>query len=390
MNPLEQFEIKEFFYFLLLLPGLIKFISYLAKALSLGSRLTANMTDKNLSFSLVKLLLLSFSLVILLLLSIFNQFCQDYSYFEPLIASNLITKLSIFPGLSLKFSTKNDNTDAVSDLDLDQKDKLKTWLISNKPAKVYLNSAESKDIILKDNNGLSGIYLWYNNVNNNYYIGSAINLKMRMSSYFNPNYLVKDNFKIQRALIKYGHDKFSLYILEYTSSNDLVTREQYFINTLSPYYNILKIAYSSLGFIHSEESRKLLSVINTGKKHSEEALAKMQGRILSEETRKSMSISKTGINNPFFGKSHSLETLQKVSNSLKGKNHPRFGKFGGDNPISKKVYVYELNEPLPILIFNSQSEAAVYFNSNNSTISRYVISGKLYLKRYILSPTLRD
>jgi hypothetical protein len=46
---------------------------------------------------------------------------------------------------------------------------------------------------------------------------------MRMNSYFNSNYLLKDNLKIQRALKKYGHDKFSLYILEYTSSNDLVT-----------------------------------------------------------------------------------------------------------------------------------------------------------------------
>jgi len=279
MNPLEQFEIKEFFYFFLL-PGLIKIISYLVKGLN-SILLMTNITDKNLFFLLVILLLLSFSLVKLLLLLTSNISCQDFSYFEPFIASNLITKLSIFPGLSLRFSTKNDNTGVVSNLDLDQENKLKTWLISNKPAKVYLNSAESKNIILKDNNGLPGIYLWYNNVNNNYYIGSAINLKMRMNSYFNPNYLVKDNFKIQRALIKYGHDKFSLYILEYTSSNDLVTREQYFIDTLSPYYNILKYAYSSLGFIHSEESRKLLSVINTGKKHSEEALAKMQGRILS-------------------------------------------------------------------------------------------------------------
>jgi len=99
------------------------------------------MTDKNLFFLLIILLLLYFSLVKLLLLFTSNIFYQDFSYFEPLIASYLITKLSIFPGLLLRFSTKNDNTDAVSDLDLDQENKLKTWLISNKPAKVYLNSA---------------------------------------------------------------------------------------------------------------------------------------------------------------------------------------------------------------------------------------------------------
>ena len=355
------------------------FISYLAKASGLWLRLTANMIGKNPSFLLVKLLPLF----------TFLLFCQDYSYFEP-TASYLVTNLSILPALSFKFINKNDNTEAVSDLNLDQKDKLKTWLILNKPAKVYHNSAESKDIILKENNRLSGIYLWYNNENKNYYIGSALDLKIRLSSYFSHSYLVKDNFKIQRALLKYGYGKFSLYVLEYTSSNDLNSREQHFIDTLDPYYNILKYAYTSLGFKHSEESRKLLSMINTGKKHSKETLAKMVGRTHTEETRKNMSISKSGINNPFFEKSHSLETLQKISNSLKGSNHPRFGKFGGDNPISKKVYVYEFNTPLPVLIFDSQSEVAAYFNSNNSTISRYVISGKLFQNKYILSSKLRD
>jgi hypothetical protein len=122
----------------------------------------------------------------------------------------------------------------------------------------------------------------------------------------------------------------------------------------------------------------------------------MGSKINFKETRKKMSFSKEGNNYFFFffffffGKSHSLETLQKMSNLLKGQNNPRFSKFGGDNPISKKVYVYELNKPLPILTFNSQSETAVYFNSNNFTISRYVIRGKLYLKKYILSSSLRD
>lgn len=198
-----------------------------------------------------------------------------------------------------------------------------------------------------------GIYLWFNNVNNNYYVGSAKNLKNWLSSYFNSKYLVEDDFKIQRALIKYKHENFSLYILEYCDIKDLILREQYFINTLSPYYNILQYTYSSLGFKYSEEIRKLLSKINTDKKHSEEAIVKMIGRIFTEETHKIMSDSRLGNKNSFFGKSHSLESIQKISNSLKGQNHSRFGKFRENNPISKKVYVYTLDEPLPIFIFNS-------------------------------------
>jgi len=73
---------------------------------------------------------------------------------------------------------------------------------------------------------------------------------------------------INKALLKHGYYKFSLEILEYCEAKDAIELEDYYLQLLSPEYNILKKAGSSLGF-----------------KHSEETLAKMRGRKHSEEAR---------------------------------------------------------------------------------------------------------
>jgi group I intron endonuclease len=52
---------------------------------------------------------------------------------------------------------------------------------------------------------------------------------------------------IHRTLLKYGYSAFSLYILEYCNKEDLISREQYYLDLYKPEYNVLKIAGSSVG-----------------------------------------------------------------------------------------------------------------------------------------------
>jgi group I intron endonuclease len=59
---------------------------------------------------------------------------------------------------------------------------------------------------------------------------------------------------ISKALIKYGYSNFTLEILEYCDPSNTILREQHYIDSLKPVYNILKIAGSSLGYIHTEET----------------------------------------------------------------------------------------------------------------------------------------
>ena len=56
---------------------------------------------------------------------------------------------------------------------------------------------------------------------------------------------------INKALLKYGYSKFYLEILEYCDPKELAKREQYYMDHLNPEYNVLKTAYSSLGYKHT-------------------------------------------------------------------------------------------------------------------------------------------
>jgi group I intron endonuclease len=87
---------------------------------------------------------------------------------------------------------------------------------------------------------------------------------------------------IYSALLKYGYSNFELAILEYCDSEDLIKKEQYYIDLLKPNYNLLTIAGSLLGFKHTEEAKLKISVSQQGK------------------------------NNSFFGKTHSEEYKGRI------------------------------------------------------------------------------
>ena len=72
---------------------------------------------------------------------------------------------------------------------------------------------------------------------------------------------------ICRALLKHGYSNFSLSIIEYCSIKEIYKREDYYLNLLDPEYNILQKAGSSLGYKHSEEARKKMSIARTGEKN---------------------------------------------------------------------------------------------------------------------------
>ena len=105
--------------------------------------------------------------------------------------------------------------------------------------------------MLKENKGKSGVYLWINNINGNKYVGSSVNLSIRLVRYYNTKYLLKYfQMNICKALLKYGYSNFSISILEYCDSNNRLVREQYYIDLLQPEYNIKKKAGSSVGYLH--------------------------------------------------------------------------------------------------------------------------------------------
>jgi GIY-YIG catalytic domain-containing protein len=143
-----------------------------------------------------------------------------------------------------------------------------------KPIIIYINADTDKLNLFADNRGKVGVYRWINKISGNTYVGSSINISVRMYTYFSLRSLAKSNRPIDRALLKYGFSNFSLEILEYCNEDNVLKREQYFIDLLKPEYNIVQTAGSTLGY-----------------KHTPESLAKMRDFILSEEVLKRKTLS---------------------------------------------------------------------------------------------------
>ncbi|RPB17850.1 GIY-YIG-domain-containing protein, partial [Terfezia boudieri ATCC MYA-4762] len=157
-----------------------------------------------------------------------------------------------------------------------------------------------KGAILKESRNQSGIYRWVNNLNKKCYVGSGIDLAKRLGSYYNKNELNRNSRPIKDALVKYGHKNFTLDILEYCSQPELLEREQLYIDLLSPEYNVLKFAYSMLGFRHSPENlekfkEKIISplyplflLLYNNKKKILSLVHK--GKLVSQETRNRLAV----------------------------------------------------------------------------------------------------
>lgn len=154
------------------------------------------------------------------------------------------------------------------------------------------------------------------------YIGSAIDINDRWRCHLKDLRLNKHgNSRLQNHHNKYGELDLVFSIIEPCLPPFLTAREQHYINTLKPWFNICQIAGSSLGRKPSKESRLNMSegqkgnkngrgnkgkkghpAVNKGQHHSEDAKQKMKklrkGRKpalgkhweLSEETKHNMRI----------------------------------------------------------------------------------------------------
>jgi hypothetical protein len=96
-----------------------------------------------------------------------------------------------------------------------------------------------------------GIYMITNKKTKKFYIGMSRNLKSRFYNYMDINRLNRDRAsKINRALLKYGFEKFSITILELPNTSDKVTnsflrkREDFFIFVFKPQYNIKRSLFN--------------------------------------------------------------------------------------------------------------------------------------------------
>jgi group I intron endonuclease len=207
--------------------------------------------------------------------------------------------------------------------------------------------------------GNSGIYQIQSKIKNWLYIGSSKNLKNRKSEHFNDLKNNKHgNIHLQRHFKKYGEDDLIFGIIEFCSEDDLIKREQYYMDKVNPKFNICKIAASRKGVKQSEKTKRLLSKLATERMKNPVNRQKSRDGAIRQfsnpENRQKVSERQKKYyedhSSPFKGNSHKPESIQKLkttlvsrdykgknnpnygNNKLKGKNNPNYGKdFSGKN-----------------------------------------------------------
>ena len=234
--------------------------------------------------------------------------------------------------------------------------------------KSYENAELFKGTILKENRNQSGIYRWVNNLNKKSYVGSGIDLAKRLGSYYNKNELNRNPRPIKDALVKYEHKNFTLDILEYCSKPELLEREQFYIDLLSPEYNILKFAYSMLGFRHSPENLEKFKLKIISPEHKEILSLVHKGKLVSQETRNKLAVATANYkkNNPL-----SPEALANI----KAKSLEREG-------VSVTVLNTQTNE---VREFTSQTEAGEFLGVTRQAIYNAIKRGKPIQGIYLIS-----
>lgn len=138
--------------------------------------------------------------------------------------------------------------------------------LGQQPKKVYKN-LQDKEIqlkILQDNRHKSGIYMIFNEINNNCYIGSAVSNRINVR--FRNHCIHGTGARLtHQAIKKYGLENFVFVIIEYypgfvqkenltTPHLKLLELETKWIQKVQPEYNILEIAGNSLGYRHTDET----------------------------------------------------------------------------------------------------------------------------------------
>lgn len=197
-------------------------------------------------------------------------------------------------------------------------------------------------------NNKTGVYLIKNIKNNHYYVGSASKSfeyrwkehtrKLKMGNHCN-KYL-------QSAWKKYGQDSFEFIILEIVENKaEIIKREQYYINTLVPDYNLSPTAASMLGYRHTEESKLKMKKAKLGK------VPWNKNKSWSSEMKEKLS-------KAHIGKTLSKEHKDNISKSVKNADLTNTIRATKERQ-NKPVYCVELD-----ITFNSMLEAAAYLKLN--------------------------
>lgn len=193
----------------------------------------------------------------------------------------------------------------------------------------------------------AGIYKITNLIDNKFYIGSSKNIYKRWNQHKTDLKNNKHhNSRLQNAYNKYGKENFIYEILENVDLENLIDKEQQYIDELKACekgigYNLNNFARGG-GFAVGSNNGWF------GKGHLQE-----------------------GELNPFYGKEHAEETLKKLSehaSKRKGSLNSNFGNTGEKNPLSKPTLQVDINTMKVVNRFSATIEIKRILGFDSSNI----------------------
>lgn len=243
---------------------------------------------------------------------------------------------------------------------------------------------------------ISGIYCIINIKNSKRYIGSSKNIRQRLWSHRSKLRKNKhDNAHLQSAWNKYGEQNFDYYILEKCEEKMLLEREQWYIDTFRPEYNINQETQrppcTKESRIKQSETRKKLYKEGRLKptfKHIATYVYDLEGNFLKEyPSMKDAALGEFGINtgavrSACYGiqnPSHrvhnrrfyleKLEVLPKIKRTSNSKPHV-------------VVYIDSEEEHLEFIGWKSASD---YFNVSIYNLMQYKNKNLRFKKKYMVT-----
>ena len=237
-----------------------------------------------------------------------------------------------------------------------------------------------------------GIYMIINLINGNRYIGSSKNLQQRLQEH--RSCLRKNrhqNEHLQNVQIKYGDENFNYSILEFCSEENRISREQYYVDTLKPEYNIsIDIvelpSYSIESRTKLSETRKRLIAENKIAKTNCTKLFvyTLNGEFVKEFSSEAEAIKELGL------------TESGINKTLKGENKQHHGYllFKEKQDIVEPYKRTKNNSYLykPIIVFNNNEyheftcakECADFFNVHVVSVREAILHNRNFLYKYTI------
>lgn len=244
---------------------------------------------------------------------------------------------------------------------------------------------------------ICGVYKLVNLINGKFYIGSTKNMRKRLWKH---RALLRhnkhNNPHLQNSWNKYGENNFDYCILETCNEQNQYEREQFYIDTLHPEYNIAEIVELPS---YTEESRKKHS--ETRKRMFAEGVLKptkttkiymynLDGTFVKEFSSEVEAVKELGINRHMIGKNLCGEIQRCHEYIFKYEYSPSIPPYStkkgprDTSKLWKTIHVYNDTEEY---FFDNAQDCCDYFNVHIVYIRDAIKHHRHFKRKYMIEYT---